>query len=258
MVYQVSDSNTFMTEVSLLVATLKKRFKAAGLTYRDVGRALGLSEPSVKRLLGSGRLTVERLVQLCDLLGMSMSELMLEAESAAPGLHVLTHRQEAQLVSNGKLLLVAVCALNRWTMEDIVSYYRLTAAECIKSLLVLDRIGLLSLKPGNRIRLRVARDFDWLPGGPIQQYFAQQGLPDFIASRFDAPDESMGFVHGMLTKSAHQQLQAELAKLRARFAALHDQSTEAPLSEKHGTALLLAMRVWEPEAFRKLRRAARE
>lgn len=250
----VSDNNTFMTQITQLTATLKQRLKAAGLTYRDVAKALDLSEPSVKRLLASGRLTVERLAQFCDLLGLTMAELLQEAELSTPRLQMLTHEQEAQLVSNETLLLVAVCALNQWSLDSIVSAYQLSKAECIKHLLVLERMGLANLKPGNRIRLLVARDFDWLPDGPIRQFFLRQGLPDFMASRFDAPDETIDFTHGMLTQSAHAQLQAEMHRLRSKLAALHNESLAAPLSEKRGTALLLAMRVWEPQAFRKLKR----
>lgn len=251
---QVLNFNTFMTEITRLVATLKHRFKAAGLTYREVAGALGLSEPSVKRLLGNGRITVERLAQICDLLGLTMAELLHEAETSAPRLHTLSLEQEARLVSDEKFLLVTVCALNHWPVEDVVTAYRVTTAECIKYLLALDKMGLIELKPGNRIQLLVARDFDWLPGGPIRQYFSQRGLPDFMDSRFDAPDESMSFIHGMLTKGALNQLNDELFKLRSKFATLHDVSSSAPLSERSGTALVLAMRVWEPQAFRKLRR----
>lgn len=243
-----------MTQIVQLISTLKKRLKAAGLTYRDVAQALDLSEPSVKRLLASGRLTVERLVQLCELLDMTMAELLEDAERSTPRLQMLTREQEAQLVSNEKLLLVAVCALNHWSLDDIVSAYSVTKAECISHLIVLERMGLADLKPGNRIRLLVARDFDWLPDGPIRGFFLKQGLPDFMASRFDGPDETLHFAHGMLTHPAYAQLQVEIHKLRGKLAALHDESLAAPLSEKRGTALLLAMRVWEPQAFRRLKR----
>lgn len=250
----VSEFKTSMTQITQLISTIKLRLKAAGMTYRDVAQALDLSEPSVKRLFASGRFTVERLAQLCELLGLTMAEVLQEAELSAPRLQMLKHEQEAQLVSNEKLLLVAVCALNHWSLENIVLAYSVSKAECIKNLLILERMGLADLKPGNRIRLLVARDFDWLPNGPIRQFFLQQGLPDFMKSRFDAPDETLDFAHGMLTKPAYAQLQVEMHRLRSKLAALHDESLAAPLSEKRGTALLLAMRVWEPQAFRTLKR----
>jgi hypothetical protein len=108
--------------------------------------------------------------------------------------------------------------------------------------------------PGNRIRLNVARDFDWLPDGPIRQYFRTQGLHEFIDSGFDGQEASLAFTHGMLTDSAIATLQTELRRVRARFAELHEESLASPLPKRRGSGLLLALREWEPAAFTALRR----
>ncbi len=243
-----------MSEASELIRTLKKHLKGQGKTYRDVAVALGLSEPSVKRLFASGRFTVERLVQVSNLLGYTLVELAREAQAAQPRISVLTEIQERELISDPRLLIVAVCALNHWEMADIMQYYRIAEPECIKYLLRLDRLRIIDLLPGNRIRVNVERDFDWLPSGPIQQYFRSRGLADFLTGDFAAQDEAMAFVNGMLTDRAIEQLQEELLRLRRKFAELHEQSLSAPLGERHGKGLLFAMRTWEPEDFRKLRR----
>lgn len=251
---RVSEYNTIMSQIAQLITTIKQCLKAAGLTYRDVAVALDISEPSVKRLFSSGRLTVDRLAQFSDLLGLTLAELLQKAESSTPRLQMLTLDQETQLVSNERLLLVAVCVLNNWTIGNIISAYQLSKPECIKHLLVLQKMGLADLKPENRIRLLVARDFDWLPNGPIRAFFLRHGLPDFMTSRFDTPEETLDFTHGMLTRGAYMQLQAEMHKLRGKLAVLHKESLAAPLSEKQGTALLIAMRAWEPQIFRELKR----
>jgi hypothetical protein len=58
----------------------------------------------------------------------------------------------------------------------------------------------------------------------------------------------------MLTESARAKLQQELRQLRSRFAQLHDESLAAPLAQRRGTGLLLALREWEPAGFASLRR----
>jgi hypothetical protein len=45
----------------------------------------------------------------------------------------------------------------------------------LKRLLLLDKMGLIELRPGNRVRSKVARDFDWLPDGPIGHFFRIEG-----------------------------------------------------------------------------------
>ncbi|BBA39270.1 MULTISPECIES: helix-turn-helix domain-containing protein [Burkholderia] len=245
-----------MTETAQLIDMLKRQLKAQGMTYRDVARALDVSETSVKRLFASGRFTLERVVEISQLLGYTLAELVQEASASAPRLRVLTEQQEALLVSDDKLLLVAVCAINYWTVEDIVSAYQVTKAECVKYLLMLDRMNVVALLPGDRIRVRVARDFDWLPGGPIRRYFHAHALGDFLDSRFDGEGETMTFSQGMLTEAASAELELELRRLRSKAAALHAESSSAPLAQKRGTSLLIAKRMWEPAGFQALRRNA--
>lgn len=243
-----------MSEVTQLLITLKRQLKLQGKTYRDVALALDLSEASVKRLFASESFALDRLVQVCNMLGFSVAELAQEAARPGEQLRMLTVEQERELVSDPKLLLVAVCALNHWTMQDILAVYQVGEAECLEKLLRLDRLRVIALMPGNRIRLTVARDFDWIADGPIRQYFRQEGMDDFLASRFEREPESLDFTHGMLTDDAFEKMRAELRQLRSRFAALHVESLASPLPKRRGTGLLVAMREWEPAQFTRLRR----
>lgn len=242
-----------MTEIEQLVFILKQQLKKQGKTYRDIAAELDLSEPSVKRLFASRKFALERIVQIANFLGFTLAELAQEAAASGHRLHRLTMAQEKELVSDIKLLLVAVCALNHWTFDDIVGRYRLSKAECLKKLLHLDRLGLINLLPGNRIRLNVARDFDWIAHGPIKQYFREQSLHDFLDSAFIDGDEGMVFSHGMLTEAASARMQVEIRQLRQRFAELHAESLASPLPRRRGTGLLMALREWEPGGFTKLR-----
>ena len=245
-----------MTQIAQLMSTIKRHLKAQGLAYRDVARALELSEPSIKRMFSTERMTLDRLAQIGELLGYTLAELLEESAAPLAQVHGLTEAQETKLVADTKLLLVAVCALNHWSLADIIAAYCLTKAECLKQLLVLDRMGLITLLPGDRIRLRVARDFEWLPNGPIRRFFAGQGLQDFLDSSFAASGEIMEFAHGMLTQEAQVEVMMELRRLRAKLAALHTESKATPLPQRKGTGLLVAMREWEPAGSRALRRGS--
>ncbi len=243
-----------MSEIASLISTTKKLLRSQGLTYRDVAKALKLSEPSVKRMFASRRFSLDRLAQVGELLGFTLAELTQKAAVGSEQIRTLSPDQEALLVSDVTLLLTAVCALNHWTMPDIVAAYKLTEAECLRQLLQLDRLRLIELLPGNRIRLRVARDFEWLSDGPIRNFFRTQGQDNFLDSSFTEQGESLAFVHGMFTDSAFSQLQPELQRIRKRFSELHEESLSAPLSQKQGSSMLLVTRRgWEPIAFTRLR-----
>ena len=243
-----------MSEADQLVVTLKQHLKSQGKTYRDVAQALGLSEPSVKRLFASRRFTVDRLVQVANLLGYSLAELAREAQTLQPRISGLTEAQEREIVSDTRLMIVAVCVLNHWEADEISAYYQISPAECVRCLLQLDKLRIIELLPGNRIRHNIARDFDWLPGGPIRQYFRKHLMSDFLRAEFGHENETLVFVNGMLTDQARAQMLEELRKLRKRFAELHEESLAAPLSQRYGTGLLFAMRSWEPTDFAKLRK----
>ena len=241
------------TEIIQLIATIKRELKAQGLTYKDVAGALKVSEASVKRVFASERFTVARLAEVSQLLGLTLAELLQESSSSLPPLDTLTREQEAQLVSDDKLLLVAVCSLNHWSLDDITSVYQIPKLEAVKRLRILDRMGIIELLPGDRIRRRAKRDFDWIPDGPIRQFFSKQGLNDFLEGPFNRQEESLDFANGMLTRVAQAELKLELRRLRSKLVALHEQSIPASLSDKDGIGLLLAIRQWEPPAFRRMR-----
>lgn len=243
-----------MTETNQLITIIKKQLKSQGMTYRDLAQKLDISEPSVKRILSSSRMTIDRLVQISNILGYTLAELSKEANLEQPKLNMLSEKQESEVVSDPKLLIVAVCTLNHWTMEEITGQYNITKSDCIKYLLNLDRLRIIDLLPSNRIRIIVARDFDWLPSGPIRRYFTEHGMQDFLSSDFSIENESMTFVHGMFTEQSLILIQDEMRRLRKRFAELHEDSLATPLSKRSGIGFLMALRGWEPIDFKKLRR----
>ena len=130
-----------------------------------------------------------------------------------------------------------------------------TKAQCIKHLLQLDRMGLVRLMPENRVKLRIARDFNWLPDGPIQRFFRDRAQTDFLDGGFNQSGELLRFQHAMLSADANARFQQRLHRLVQEFAELHQDSVSTPLEKRYGTSLLLAMRPWEPAEFESMRHA---
>lgn len=242
------------TQHSQLIATLKQQLRLQGLTYRDLAKYLAMSEAGVKKLFASERFSLERVILIAEKLGLTLAELTRLAEQRQLSVHTLTMAQESELVADLRLLLVCVCVLNHWSMNEIVATYKLNQTECLSYLLRLDKLGLIDVLPGNRLRLNIARDFDWLADGPIRRFFIQQGLADFLNDDFVAENHSLSFTHGMLSRTALHQMQADIRRLRQRFAELHNESLSLSLSHRHGSAMIIALREWELEAFAALRR----
>ena len=237
-----------------MVDVLKRELKARGVTYAQVARKLGLSEASVKRMFSRRRFTLKRLDQVCELANTEFSDLARALNQDEKLISQLTHVQEKEIVSNRKLFLVAVCALNHVSLEQIVAAYELTKAECIQLLAQLDRLGFIQLQPNNRIRLLVARNFSWLTDGPIQRFFKTQAHNEYFRSHFDRPDEYMIVVNSMLSRASSAAIVAKLKRLARECSELHGEDVRLPLGERSAMSLLLAVRHWELQAFAELRR----
>ena len=135
-----------MSTTADLVLALKKELKAAQMTYADLAIKLDLAESSVKRMLAKGDMPLSRIDAICRALKLDFAELARRVADAQPLLAELTQQQEKSVVSDRKLLLVAICVLSQWTLEQIVASYRMTEAEGIQCLVQLDRIGISYLE----------------------------------------------------------------------------------------------------------------
>ncbi|MAT50892.1 MAG: XRE family transcriptional regulator [Porticoccaceae bacterium] len=238
-----------MTQASALVDTLKRVLKQHQLTYGEVARRLGMSEANIKRQFASRRFSLERLEAICQLIPMELSDLFYLYESSRQRINQLTREQEEELVRDRTLLLVAVSVRNGLSFDEIVRQYAISATECIRCLAALDRLKLIDLLPGNHIRLRIDEDFRWLPNGPIERFFEQQVLGQFLRSGFHGELEQRLFVFGLLSEASASVLHGKLQRLAADLADLHRQDARLPLSHRH-TVMLLAMRPWEAEVFK--------
>ena len=65
---------------------------------------------------------------------------------------------------------------------------------------------------------------------------------------------AMVFASGMLSRTGNAAMQSRMKRLGAEFSEMHTQDLELPLAERFGTSLLLALRPWIPEEFKKFRR----
>jgi DNA-binding Xre family transcriptional regulator len=243
-----------MSTTADLVTTVKKELKAARMTYADLAVAMGMAESSVKRMLARGDMPLSRVDAICRALKLDFADLARRVADDQPLLAQLSQDQERAVVADKKLLLVAICVLSQWTLEQITSTYRLTEADCIQTLAQLDRIGIIELRPLNRYRLKLAKTFRWRPHGPVMAFFRDNALLDYFAGGFDGIGEGLMLVHGSVSRSLAPAFLERLQRVAQDFAQQHLADQKIPESERNGYTLLLAMRSWEFEAFSHLRR----
>ena len=234
-----------------LVDSLKRELRARGLTYAHVAGGIGMSEASIKRMLSRRDLSLKQLDAICSFAQIELAELTRGLSSSEKLIARLTFAQEEAVVSNPKLFLVAVCALNLLEFDEILASYALTKAELIGFLSKLDRMSFLRLHPNNRFRLLVARTFAWIPNGPIQRTFKEHAA-DFFDCAFDGPSELMLLMNGRLSAANAALLISRLKRTTREFSDQHYEDAKLPADQRQALSLLLAVRPWQLKAMRAL------
>jgi DNA-binding Xre family transcriptional regulator len=243
-----------MPQAALLVDVLKKALRERGLTYAGVAKGLGLSESSIKRTFSQETMSLDRLESICALMELEIADLLDLTRAAEGRVTELQEEVEKTLVSDPKLLLVAVLAINHWSAAAMLETYRFSEAELVGMLTQLDRLGIIDLLPGNRIKVRLARNFTWRKGGPIQRFFEERVQEQFFGSAFLDRGEIRVMVQGSLSAKSNELLQQRVRKLAEEFDALTEEDRSLDRGLREGTTLVIAMRPWEFSQFAALRR----
>jgi transcriptional regulator with XRE-family HTH domain len=237
-----------------LVDALKASLKRRGRTYAQLAAALNVSEATIKRDLSKGTLGLDRFARICEAAGVTLDELSEHVDARSELTEQLSYSDEQRIVSDAKLWLVSLCVLNQWTFQEIQTRYAFTEPELISYLLELDAIGVLELHSENRIRLRLARSFRWLPDGPFIRTFREQLAKEFFDGTFDDDSATFRLVTGTLSAASIQALMMRLRQIAEEIATLHIKDQRLPRERKTNITCVLALRDWEPLVFQALQR----
>ena len=236
-------------QTAALIATLKRQLKANGKTYQDVAELLDLSEASIKRLFRDGELSLPRLEKICDAINLELGELVQQMSQHKHRLEQLTREQEQQLVDDTTLLLVAVCCVNGYAFNEILDQYQLEQTTLIQKLAMLDRLKLIELLPNNRIKLCIAPNFNWLPGGPIQKFFHERIKQEFFQASFAKSTDKLLVSNALISPQNNAELQKRMQRLINEFTELSQQDAGLPIDQRHGNTLVVALRQWQSSLF---------
>ena len=243
-----------MTTSTRIVDTLKRQLKVRGVTYKVLADQLKLSESAVKHMFSTGNFSLRRLDDVCAILEIDIGDLVNISQSQEQKIEQLSVENEREIVADTKLLLLAYCLINYWTFDEIIARYDISPAEGLKYLRRLDKMNIIELQPGDRVRLLIANNFSWRKNGAIEEFFRSHVQNEFFSHHFQDDDSIRIVKNGMLSKKSQAQL---IDKLRA-MGDLFDDTTwderKLAASDRRGSTMVLAIRHWFFEGFRHLER----
>jgi len=243
-----------VTQITAVCETLKQLLKTKNVTYKQLADSLDLSEANIKRIFSTQSFTLDRLDEICQILGISLTDLFVLTSQKEQKISQLTEEQEEELMRDPKLLLVAVCARDGWTFQEIITQFDLSEHEAIRFFARLDKLKMLQLLPGNKYKLLVAQDFRWIPNGPLEKFMSTKVVTEFMQADFTEQNSFRFYLRGSYSEASLAILIAKLNQLTKDAADLNHQDAKLPLDKRIHAGLLLAMRPWELTLFSNMRR----
>ncbi|MBF0238189.1 MAG: helix-turn-helix transcriptional regulator [SAR324 cluster bacterium] len=234
-----------MSQTAKLVDTLKKYLRARGITYKKLAGDLGLSEASVKRLFAEHSFSLKRLEEICKLIDLDFFELAKMSKLHDDGrTHSLTVEQERELADSPKLLVYLYMIIIGWSPKLIMEEFHITELELSKILLKLDKIGVLELHPGNKIKLLISDNVFWRKDGPIWNLYRPKIQQEFLDYPFNMSNERLVFIPGKLSEESIKIINQQIDKLVKMLKELNNNDSTHPPEDRHSTAFLIAFRPW--------------
>jgi len=243
-----------MAGSAAVVQAIRAILRERGMTYRNLADLMGLSEPTVKRDLGRGDFSLSRLDRICDVLGVTVGDLVRNDRPLANTLTELSQKQEVALTVDSKLLLITYLIVNDWRFGEMMSTYRIDENGVISLLLKLDKLRIIEYRPPRRIKKLTARNFSWRKDGPVQAFFLTRVLPDYFNSSFDGVGDAFHFVGATLSEASRARMKVAIEHLAEEFEELARQDSRLPLDARSGCSAVIAFKKWEFSDFTLLRR----
>jgi transcriptional regulator with XRE-family HTH domain len=160
-----------------------------GLRYREIAALLDVTERTVKRWFAGSGLTLQIVEDLCNVLGVTFMELCEVANDDLDTRPTRLGREQERLLFTDLQLAFVFILLNRgWSAQEIQRDCRMSEALLVEHLVKLERLRLVELLPGNKVRLLFARNIRWHDGAEAGKAFARELQKLFVTMDFSTPN----------------------------------------------------------------------
>ena len=156
----------------------------------------------------------------------------------------LSIKQETALAADAILLCYFYLLLNGWNIERIANRFDLDEPRQVRMLVKLDKLGLIELLPGNRVRLLTARRIQWRKDGMVRRMYERDVKQAFLQHEFAEDNSQFGFESAELAPESARMISRKLANLRLEFDELAELDVNLKPDQKRGYGLMVALRPW--------------
>ena len=173
--------------INEIKATIKSLLKNKKMSYQQVANHLNCSLSTVKRILGKEELALSRLLEICELLGLSMGELeKLAGDRKKKEILNFTISQEEFFADNPEYFNYYQLLHSGKSPKQIAKSNKLNKLSSDKYLRELENIGVITISPKGKISFKYKSSPDWIERGPLMQAFYRHiinSARDYFLSR---------------------------------------------------------------------------
>lgn len=234
-------------QVAVLINTLKQLFRTRGLRYRDIGASLSVTERTVKRWFAGRGLTMQVAEDLCGVLGITFVELCELAKSDIDQRpEQLSREQERLLFADLQLALVFLLLSRGWLPKEIQTECHLPEALVISHLVRLEKLRLIDLMPGNKVRLLFGRNIRWRGEGEAGRAFGRGLRQLFVNMDFARPEAVWAAQVMNLSAESVEELRGKFSAMALTLQQTADAERVRSSRDRTWHAILFAAQPFEP------------
>ncbi|TYC70151.1 helix-turn-helix transcriptional regulator [Stappia sp. BW2] len=141
--------------------------KARGMTYADLARRMDISEPTVKRIFAGHDCKLSRLLEICDILEVPLSDVLHRAARNSEEASVLPIATEARLAADPSLFYLFILLREPIPQGEIQRRFDLSGEDMFRMGRSLEALGLVEVHPGNHIKVLHKEPLRFRPDGPL-------------------------------------------------------------------------------------------
>jgi transcriptional regulator with XRE-family HTH domain len=187
----LSPGDPFAVEHELLLATLRRRLRSAGLTQADIANKLDVGTATIKRWLHGRGLSLRTLSQLCALADTTLTELAEESAIPDRSSDKLTLAQEKALTASPELSTVFFIIITGWPVSEAYEGFGISPENILQHVDRLERLALVDRLPGGRLRARLDPAHVW-QREPMRRHFEQHMKHLFFELDYGDPETIFG------------------------------------------------------------------
>jgi len=237
-------------QVAVLIDTIKQLLRARGMRYRDIAAAIGVTERTVKRWFVGKGLTLQVVEDLCNVLGMTIIELCEVAKDDLDSRpQRLSREQERSLFADLQLALVFLLISRGWSPQEVQRECRMPEALLVGHLVRLEKLKLVELLPGNKVRVLFGRNIRWGANGEAGRAFGRGLRNLFTTMDYSRPEAVWSAQVVNLSPRSLDQVNAKFHALSLEIQQAADADRRSPESDRTWHAVFMAAHAFDPLAL---------